>query len=236
MIQIKHVFNHLGARNNEIKKLLNTVISESYMKTEDLIERELRHCKDIYLGIKNEEVICFFMVSWDNHIHKGKDNTLVYMGLSGCKENFKSLGHIKYCYDAFINDAIKWEVENSKKLTLWATTATPFAYLAAHKLFTNLNPDINGSFTNKSEDIAYIIRKKYYKKHDKKKCENPFILKHVASDTIYSLRESERINNIVSKKRFSLFEKFGVDETIGDRLIMIMETPGSNSVYTQSKL
>lgn len=55
--------------------------------------------------------------------------------------------------------------------------------------------------------------------------ENPFALRSVANDTRYSEEERKRIEKVTAKNNFKFFDNYEIDETRGDRLILICEPP-----------
>jgi hypothetical protein len=51
--------------------------------------------------------------------------------------------------------------------------------------------------------------------------EHPFIIKRMAQGTSYSTLEKKRIQQVIHRKRFQLFEKLGIEEECGDRVLLL---------------
>lgn len=226
MMEVKYFYNNEGDKNQILKHELHQIIKTSYLNTSDLLDREMQRCKHIYLGYIKKVLSCFFMVQWDDVNIENEIRKCVYLGLSATNEAFKNKGYVKFCYDAFIKDAQKWEQTKRTQLLLWSTTATPSAYLAALKLFDDVNPKIDGTYSNEAVKKAISIKKAYYPSALPNEKYHVFHLKNIAKNTRYSEVEVERISRIIEIKKIELFKKFNLNENQGDRILLIMKLKG----------
>jgi hypothetical protein len=202
-----------------LKSEIRSLIEISYVDPAELLEREFSKNDTIY-AIRDDEgvLLAFFMTCFENI----NDNLFIYLGLSGVKHEYKNTGIGKYVYCMQIEDNIQSQSNLGKPIYCWATTATPFAFMAGTQLFDNVNPDINGSFSEENFYLATLVCKKYNFTIENN---NPFVLKNVAQNTLYSDTECERIERFVKKTNFQLFNKLGINEQDGDRLLMILRLP-----------
>lgn len=210
--------------NENVKNCISEILNESYLQSTYLIAEEYKKCDWIYLSYIDEDVVSFFMVGWHQLIIKNKIRNCVYCGLSATLNKYKHKGLVKYGYQAFIDDAIRFEItKNKDKLILWATTATPYSYTMALRLFDGVLPNFDGSYSTDYSEIATLIKQEFYP--TALKSEYPFLLKGVAKKTQYSLEEKARIQKLIDIKKLSLFTNYNFNEEKGDRLLLIMQTP-----------
>ena len=215
--------------NPELLQSIAQLLKPSYVSTDAILQREEEHCKKTYY-IKNKDykLIGFFMVNWEDL----NDKPSVYLGLSAVDKDYKSSGLISLVYLKFIEDALRFEREQSKQLILYGTTVVPNVFKTIHMLFRNVSPRKDGSYSERASKLAAAYRRQSELSESK----NPFVFKGVAADTQYSDMEKQRLKAMVEKHNFRLFEKLNILEEQGDRLLMIMYLPAEEDFETICKM
>ena len=204
-----------------IGKEIAELVAPSYVDATAILEREMDHC-DLLYHVRGEDgrLVNFFMIARESVQIDGCATPTIFLGLSATSQATKGSGLVWDTYKAFITEACGWERLLSCPLLLRATTATPSAYHALNRLFDDVEPRPDGSYTPEGARIANSLRTLYglapVGAH-----ENPFVLRGVASRTRYSPEEEVRIAEICRRNEFDLFDKVGVDERQGDRLLLI---------------
>ncbi len=200
---------------NEISELL----APSYINTDTLLERELAHNKIIYFTRDTQNKLSsFFMTNYDEV--NGK--TVCYMGLLAVADNHKGkdlAGPILY-----------WHIQKTKSLEkklgysiwCWATTATTSVYQITKNFSKNVEPQFNGTYSNDGLDKCMQIKNHYNLNISSS---HPFVIKEIAKGTQYSAKEKEHIYEYTQKRKFELFNQLQVNESKGDRLILIIDLP-----------
>lgn len=200
--------------DNEFISEMRALLKPSYKDVEMLLNRELNHNKYIYyLRDKDGMLSSFFMSNFDII-----DNEVVsYMGLMAVAEKYKGLTLAAPIIIPYIENLRRKERELGRKILSYATTATISSYKCLALFCDDYQPTENGCYTVEGKQaaryIAHHLKLNYNTNH-------PFILKRVAKGTSYSELEKKRINNIIQRKRFHLFEQLGIEEENGDRLLL----------------
>lgn len=198
-----------------------SLLAPSYENPTAIFAREFKHCSNAYLGYSSSgKLVCFYLVSFEAHIIRGDLRSTVYLGLSGTSEESKGSGAVAQLYKACLHDIKLHDLTLGKNSILWATTATPTAYLAAWKYLDGVEPRIDGTYSATGKEIVAAIRK-HAGFPPPMVNSHPFLLRGVAYDTRYSVSEQRRIERVVARLRFSLFKDCGVDERNNDRLLFI---------------
>jgi len=213
-------------RNDEsLRATIYKLVEPSYQDPTALIAREFEHCDTLYLA-KDEDgnLVAFFMVAWETLNVSGELLQAVYLGLSATSEDTKNTGIVRELYSHFISDGARWEQCTGRKLLLWATTATPSAFYAAHIFFKETQPDFEGRYSQESAEIAQHLHRRMGVS-TKDVGSHPFVLRNMATNTRYSETELARIELICRKKNFLLFDGLGINERNGDRLLLICRIP-----------
>jgi hypothetical protein len=169
-------------------------------------------------------LIAFFMVDF----HKIGDVDFYYLGLSACNNEYKGHGVTSFLYLEFARDCIKKELELNMRIMCYWTTATPIAYRWFNAHFINTQPDIEGNCTIESIQILNNIVLAQYPDIDVD-ISSPFILRRAAHNTTYSNEERARINKAAVDLNLTVFDKYHLDETQGDRFLMIGYAPPLDS-------
>ena len=194
---------------------------ETYIDNFAILEREIKHNQDIYI-IQNEQhdLLAFFMINFEKV--DGEDT--YFLGLSACRDNLKGQGLGKSLYLNFMSDCREHEKRENKRFLLWWTTATPIVYYWFNKYVSEVQPDINGDYTEQGINHAHKIIKEKFKEISLDK-EHPFILRSVAKNTNYSFSEQTRLSEATQNLGLDVFRKFNLKEENEDRFLMIGYAP-----------
>jgi hypothetical protein len=203
-----------------VSKLLE-LTRVTYVNNIELIEREIEHNSDIYV-INNSagELLAFFMINFEKV--NGQDS--YYLGLSGCRDDLKGNGLGKSLYLKFMEDCRQREQRENRKFLLWWTTATPIVYYWFNKYVSDVQPDMNGEFTEEGKNIVLSIISEKFKGLTVDRL-HPFILRSVAENTSYSLNEQARLLVATESLGMDVFQRFNLREENADRFLMIGYTP-----------
>jgi hypothetical protein len=199
---------------------IKSIIKPFYVDIESLIERELNLNNYIYLyQDKTSHILGFFMVNFPQL--NTSDYNFIYLGLSCASKHEKNIGFSLYA--KFTLDAYQLEKEFKTKIYLYGTTATSTLLRLLTKVWSNLRPSLEGEYSQNDKVLVEKIKPLLNYKNNAD--EHPFVLKKMASNTLYSPAEKARIHAYATKNKIHLFEKIGVREEEGDRLLVILEIP-----------
>jgi hypothetical protein len=203
-----------------VSKILD-LTQTSYITNTKLIDREISRNKDIYIITNDsDDLLAFFMV---NSELVGTDEAY-YLGLSGCRDDFKSKGLGKSLYMRFMEDCRIRERKEQKKFLLWWITASPIVYYWFNKHVARVQPDMNGDYTEEGKNIILTVIKEKFPKHQVD-TSHPFILRSVAENTTYSANEKARLSAAARTLGMDVFQKFSMREENEDRFLMIGYAP-----------
>jgi len=207
--------------NQEVIHQLVELTRPSYQDNTAILEREINHCNEIYLLYDDSaNLIAFFMVNFEK-----LDNVdSYYLGLSGCRNNLKGMGYAKHLYNTFFRDCKQKEKELKVKILCWWTTATPIPYKWFNNNIDGCEPNLNGDLSESGFRLISKIGKLKYNQIDINP-EIPFILPRVAEKTTYSEKERLKLEKVKEELKITAFDKYPIDETKGDRYLMIGYAP-----------
>lgn len=189
----------------------------SYNSNKAVLEREINRCEEIYLLYDNRAVLlAFFMISYETI----EDLDTCYLGLSACHNDFKGFGYAKYLYTSFFADCKEKEKILNKKILCWWTTASPIPYKWFNENMNICEPDLSGNITENGKNILRQLVKIKYRNINVDET-NPFILRGVAENTVYSNTENAKILDVKLKLKIEAFDKYPINEKNGDRYLMI---------------
>lgn len=213
-------------KNAALIKEIHELIAPSYKEAGSHITRDIELCPILYtINSTKGQMLALFMVGY----HTVNNIECCYLGLSACREEYKSQGLVKKLYLEFNRDCIKRERELNKRIVCYGTTATPIVYYAFHKIWINPQPDMDGNCSLEGVQIISTIAKVQYPDAGIDEA-GPFILRHAAHHINYSEAEKERLKKAALDLNLTVFDKFRLDETQGDRFLMI------GYAYSQDKL
>lgn len=221
---IKKVKNF--SKNKKIIQDLFTLTKPSYIDNTSVLNREINLCNEIYLMYDPlNNLMAFFMISYQTFTSKH----FCYLGLSACRHDHKNNGYIKKLYLEFARDCIKKEIKHNIKIITYWTTATPIVYHWFSKYFRNVQPDRSGNCTEEGlANLLNIALEKYPKENFNHK--TPFVLRKIAEQTYYSEQEKNRLKQTIIDLNLSVFQRYNLDESNGDRFLMLGYTPPHNQL------
>ena len=192
-----------------VSKLLD-LTRVTYVDNIELIEREIEHNSDIYIiNNSGEELLAFFMINFEKV--KGQDT--YYLGLSGCRDDLKGNGLGKSLYMKFMQDCRLREQRENRKFLLWWTTATPIVYYWFNKYVFNVQPDMEGAYTEDGKNIVLSIISEKFTGIVVDGI-HPFILRSVAENTSYSLNEQARLLAATENLGMDVFQRLNSGKKI----------------------
>ena len=224
-IRVQRVEKPDWCRTSDINREIAGLVAHSYVDATALLEREFAH-NDLLYYIRDDlgRLVTFFMVARECLLVEGRPTPGVFLGLSATSRQTKGSAVVRRLYETFVAEARGWERVLDRPLLLWATTATPSAYHAVNLLFADLQPTPDGGYTTEGAIRANALRR-LYGLSPAGSNEHPFVMRDVATGTRYSAEEETRIGVICKEKRFDLFERTGVDQRMGDRLLLTCRVP-----------
>ena len=203
-----------------VSKLLD-LTKVTYVNNIELIEREIEHNSDIYIITNSsDDLLAFFMINFEKV--NGQDS--YYLGLSGCRDDLKGNGFGKSLYLKFMDDCRIREQRETRKFLLWWTTATPIVYYWFNKYVSNVQPDMEGDYTEDGKNIVLSIISEKFNGIPVDEL-HPFILRSVAENTSYSLNEQARLLVATESLGMNVFQRFNLREENADRFLMIGYAP-----------
>ena len=217
--------------NQELIKRIMDLIEPSYKTAGKHITKDIEICNELYvMQSDNELLLAIFMVGY----HSINDINCCYLGLSACKEEYKNNGFVKRLYLEFAKDCVAKELEINKRIYSYWTTATPIVYHWFEKYFSGVEPDRHGICTSSGLQILQTIANKKYPKAEFE-IATPFVLRHAAHQINYSDNERHRITKAIKDLDLTVFEKYKLDETQGDRFLMFGFCPPYNKIIELTK-
>ena len=203
-------------KDDYLVKQIYDITREGYIDNNAILDREIKHCKDIYVIRIEGKLVAFTMVNHETI----DDMETCYIGLTYAHSEYRGKGYIKVIYETLFSEVDLQEKRIGKKIVCWLTTAVPSIYFLFHENCKNSEPNSEGEVTESGEKIfRKIVNKKYGDLSIDLK--EPFILRSVAKSTRYSIEERERQLLAEFGLIIPAFEKYTLDETNGDRFLMI---------------
>lgn len=209
--------------NSRERSQIFELIEPYYATPLTLLRKELELNNKIYIFKDDTQgIVAFFMTGWKQVFLLNEEYTAIYLGLSCVKNNQiqKKLGSKLYYY--FTEEALHLKKKNT---ILFGTTATPVILLTLPKIWKNVQPTLNGDFTDREKVLVRELKKLYGM--DSYSTKHPFVLKRY-SHTRYSLPEKLRLEDMTVQKGITTFQKLNIKETEGDRLIITCRLPSKS--------
>ena len=224
MSQFQVVRDGAFRHDQELRAAITAIAAASFIDDVNRLDREIDRCDTLYL-LRDEggDVLCFLMVAWETLDIDGRQEPALYTGLTAARPDQKSTGSAMKLYLFFVSDAQRWEDLHRRKLIVWGTMASPIVFFAARRLFANTQPSVDGSYTEEAGDVARAIRRRL----GVGLCPgaNPFVFPRLAGGVRFLEEERRRIARVCEAMQFFLFDRLGIDEAEGNRLLYIAEIP-----------
>jgi hypothetical protein len=211
--------------NDSLIAEIHEIIAPSYKEAGSHITKDIERCPILYTINSSEgKIIALFMIGY----HNIDNMKTCYMGLSACREEYKNQGLAKLLYLEALRDCNLKEAEINQRIICYWTTATPIAYHVVQKIFQDAQPDHIGNCTPEAQKIiSAIARANYPDVTVDATC--PYLLRHAAHNINYSEEEKERIKKAARDLNLEVFDRYKLDETQGDRFLMIGYAPTLDS-------
>ncbi len=211
-------------RNAWLRTELALLAAPSYADATAILAREVAACTHLYLGRDRQNRLAGFFMTGREYLDTDQGLPLVHVGWSACRADLKNSGATMALFERCIVDTQAWERTLGRHALLWSTTASPTIYLGVTRFLANVEPRFDGSYSSEGGRLVQLLRARLGAPASADG-EHPFALRAVATATRYSEAERARIAQIISRKRFGLFARLGIDEAREDRLIFIARTP-----------
>lgn len=212
--------------NQELISEIRKLIQPTYKQAGEHIQHDIEVCNEIFVTRSHEgELLAFFMVGF----HFIKDMPCYYAGLSACKNDLKNKGIVKRLYYSFLKDCALKEIEMNQRIITYWTTATPIVYYLTNRYWLNVEPTLTGNCSVTGLKIIETIAEHSYN-GIKREPNAPFVLRNAAHQINYSEQEQERIKQAIKDLCLTVFERYELDETNGDRFLMFGYTPSHDKI------
>lgn len=211
------------------RSALWNLLAPSYDDPTALLNRALIHSDTVYTALDDDNSLLAFSMAAHElvvPIVGRKPVTAVYTGLSATRHQHKQSGAMRALWGRWLADAKAQQKESGTNLLIWGTTANPLVYLYISKIQPEAEPHGDGSFSPEALPIAQALRKRLGLQASSPD-EHPSVLKGLAQSTRYSELESARIRQTCADTGFMLFDKLGIVEAAGDRLLFFGQCPSA---------
>ena len=105
--------------------------------------------------------------------------------------------------------------------------AAPIAYRIAQKVFAGLQPAFDGTYCDDSEQVARAIHRKLG--IAQLAGTHPFVFPRLVAGVRFTEAERRRLAGVCRAKSFSLFDRLGIEEARGDRMLFVATVPATSS-------
>lgn len=205
-----------------LREELRMIVCHSYKDVSPLLDGDVERCTNLYLGRMNNSIVCFFLVSHESLVVNGRRLPVTFLGFSGTSAESQSTGTIWKIYERAISDVKELERGNGDHI-IWYTTATPSAYFAMERIYGHIYPDREGGLSTGAEAIVEALRLQWYPNAP---ATRPCCILRGVAAVRYSEQEQYRIQQLTARKKFRLFEQYELDESNGDRVLVLAQTAG----------
>ena len=204
--------------NPELHNDIIRLAEPSYENAEQILSAVVPTYDTIYVARDdNDELLAFFMCGFENIAINDEITPTIHLGWTCAARQSKGSGAAQALYKQFVADSQTIERSTGNRFLLWSTTLTPVGVHLYHKYFADVFPDIDGNYSPETARIAEALRRRL---NAPKTDAHPFVLKGTAAAR-FSEQERMRIKEITANKSFTLFDKLGINERDGDRLLVI---------------
>ncbi|CAF1236445.1 unnamed protein product, partial [Didymodactylos carnosus] len=203
------------------------IASSAYQHPYDTILNAVRGSNQLYV-LRNEPqngpIICYSLIQFGKEItllDHSQNISVAYHNFIIVNEKFKNTGLTIKLFEYFYHGMQKRKQRHPQlPLLIYYVTATPSIIYQTDKVFLNMVPSINDYnrtiFTDQEWHIANELRKlRSWPTAVRSSNVNPFVLKGVMKSR-YTTYEQMRIDKIVKRTNYQIFQDLGIDESNGD--------------------
>ncbi|MDO7886653.1 GNAT family N-acetyltransferase [Hymenobacter cheonanensis] len=207
---------------NEIKNLLTPSYArfghfglKGLTKAEPGMRHELYTCRD------EEGHLAAFFTIW---YHTIGAIPCCHLGLSAVRDTYKGQGLGSRLYTAHFADCRNLEKQLGHRILLYFTTATPLVFNWFTRVLADPAPTATGYIDELGRQRLGIIAETEYPQASWDSA-TPFLLREAAPDMRYSAHETQRLSEVSTGQPTSFFNAVQLDESRGDRLLVIGYAP-----------
>jgi hypothetical protein len=198
---------------------MKRIIAPSYERHPAVFDHDLTVCERLYTLWDGPNLTSFFMVSFTQ---LEPDVPAIYLGLSATAEGRKNSGIVRRLFRQLTSDGQVFEANAGREVVMFGTLATPSSFHGVHTTWRDAQPSLDGHFAPAEAQLAHRIAAWLGAAPPSR---HPFVLHGYATGTRYSAAERERIESLIKRYDFRLFERLNLDERSGDRLIITCRLP-----------
>src|SRR4051812_43271202 len=105
---------------------MHQLAQPSYEDPSAIIDREIAECTKLYYARDAaDDLVCFYITSWEAIDVDGQHVPSVHLGLSCTRQDTKNSGYVTSLYARCLQDAIEQQQASGERFLLWSTTASP---------------------------------------------------------------------------------------------------------------
>lgn len=189
---------------------LHQLLAPSFEKPAVVLQRAIEKSSRLYLGKDStERIVSFFFSDLGSHLMvMGNALPSLHLGLSGARQELKTLGATLPLYNLCLADAAQWEANTGKKLWVWGTTSRTAVLRIAYKYLTSISPSVNGTFSAEAKALAQSLRE--YLKVPMIPSEHPFLLRRAFQGFGYTEEETRHVQQAILNDSFVLAHNLNI--------------------------
>ena len=208
----------------KLRAEIAAVVASSFIDDASRLDWVIDHSDTLYLSRdESGELISLFLTALGSLEVGGRTVPALYTGLCATREDRKNSGRVVKLINYCMYEAREWQRREGRKLVVWGTTATPSVYLIIRKVFAEVQPRPDGSYSEGAAEIARGIRSRLG--ISLPAGAHPFVFPKLVAGVRYTISEARRISAVRAAKHFSLYEALGIEEAAGDRLLFVAGVP-----------
>ncbi|MHC1707701.1 MAG: hypothetical protein AB9842_09285 [Bacteroidales bacterium] len=209
--------------NNEtLRQEMIDVLHHAYVYPEKVIDKRFYALDKIFLLRKEKKLVgfcCYFLTDIET---TSETIPSVFLGIMAAAPAIQNSGLILKVMEAMLEDLRNTNPLPGHPRLIWATTASPSSLAIFRHYFQKVSPDENNTLRPEHIEYEKAMRKTLLQGKPDQEYKS-LVVKDVTPQSIYSEQETKRISLIQKKDPENIFTLLGIDESKGDRLIMIGE-------------
>ncbi|MCX6272315.1 MAG: hypothetical protein NTU44_14100 [Bacteroidetes bacterium] len=218
--QVKIIGKSSPGHNTRLREKMIKTLSHAYVDPEKVIDRRFMSSDKIFLLLKDNVIKGFSTYTFLDLLVNGQVQPTVYLGIMAAGPDIRNKGTILKVMEVMKSDIGDEEKKRGTRFIVWGTTASPSSLAIFRKYFNTVSPDDNNRLRPEHQLVekamkACLLQDKPDPGYP------PLVIKGLVPNSIYSPAENQRINSLKSHHRYDIFKEFGIEEILGDRLIMI---------------
>ncbi|UJR18701.1 hypothetical protein I4U23_005608 [Adineta vaga] len=220
---------HQFQPNTKLFDELVHIASPSYQNPFETVLNAVQGSNQLYIIHhieQNSPILCYSLVQYGKEItllnHHQKIPVVFYRFVI-MNNKYKNTGVIIKLFEYFYHQMQKQKEKQSElPLLFYYTTATPSIIYLTDQIFKNTIPAINDYYRKFTDDEWHIVnelrRLRNWPIVMKSSNINPFVIKGIMKAR-YSTSEQMRIEKIMKKTNYKMFQDLNINEMNGNRLL-----------------